>query len=177
MSVWAEGTTCFIITEITLSDRNTLWSTIVPQRKLIPDYKFWSGKAWSDIWAGKIAVDLNHGKTEPPKSVHTMVCSADSWISILKKESEYMLDQHSYAVPVYDNNMMVIITIMVIRYQPFRMLEILKTIQKSCSGALIMVLSMNIMENYTSVLSLMIRFSSDSTKQVAAGICIKNLEI
>jgi len=154
-----KGTTCFIITEITLSDRNTLWSTIVPQLNLSRIIKFDPEKPDQISGLGKIAVDLNHGKTEPPKPRSHNGMFGGPVEFLFSERSEYMLDQHSYAVPVYDNNMMVILNNNGDTLSTFSMLEKLKNYTKELQRALIMVLSMNIMENYTSVLSLMIRFS------------------
>ena len=130
MSIWAEGNNLFYNYRNNITGQKYIMEYDCSSTQLIPDSKFDPEKPDQISGLGKIAVDLNHGKTEPPKprSQNGMIGGPVEFL--FSERSEYMLDQHSYAVPVYDNNMMVILNNNGDTLSTFSMLEKLKNYTK-----------------------------------------------
>jgi hypothetical protein len=130
MSVWAEGNNLFYNYRNNIIGQKYIMEYDCSSTQLIPDYKFDPEKPDQISGLGKIAVDLNHGKTEPPKPHSHNGMFGGPVEFLFSERSEYMLDQHSYAVPVYDNNMMVILNNNGDTLSTFSMLEKLKNYTK-----------------------------------------------
>lgn len=130
MSVWAEGNNLFYNYRNNIIGQKYIMEYDCSSTQLIQDYKFDPEKPDQISGLGKIAVDLNHGKTEPPKPLSHNGMFGGPVEFLFSERSEYMLDQHSYAVPVYDNNMMVIINNNGDTLSTFSMLEKLKNYTK-----------------------------------------------
>lgn len=130
MSVWAEGNNLFYNYRNNIIGQKYIMEYDCSSTQLIPDYKFDPEKPDQISGLGKIAVDLNHGKTEPPKPRSHNGMFGGPVEFLFSERSEYMLDQHSYAVPVYDNNMMVILNNNGDTLSTFSMLEKLKNYTK-----------------------------------------------
>jgi hypothetical protein len=130
MSVWAAGNKLFYNYRNNIIGQKYIMEYDCSSTQLMPYYKFDPEKPDQISGLGKIAVDLNHGKTEPPKPHSHNGMFGGPVEFLFSERSEYMLDQHSYAVPVYDNNMMVILNNNGDTLSTFSMLEKLKNYTK-----------------------------------------------
>ena len=130
MSVWAEGNNLFYNYRNNIIGQKYIMEYDCSKTQLIPDYKFDPEKPDQISGLGKIAVDLNHGKTEPPKPHSHNGMFGGPAEFLFSERSEYMLDKQSYAVPVYDNNMMIILNNNGDTLSTFSMLEKLKNYTK-----------------------------------------------
>jgi hypothetical protein len=80
---------------------------------------------------GNVAIDLNHGKTEPPEPRKHQGMFGGPAESFFMDRSVFMLDNNSYALPAYGDNMMVVLTNNGDTLSTFTMLEKLKNYTKS----------------------------------------------
>jgi hypothetical protein len=130
MSVWAEGNKLFYNYQNNIIGQKYIMEYDCSSTQLMPSYKFDPEKPDQISGLGKIAVDLNHGKTEPPKPHSHNGMFGGPAEFLFSERSEYMLDRHSYAVPVYNNYMMVILNNNGDTLSTFSMLEKLKNYTK-----------------------------------------------
>ena len=77
MSVWPKGNNLFYNYSDNITGQKYIMKYDCSSTQLTPDYKFDPEKPDQISGLGKIAVDLNHGKTEPPNPVNIRECSAD----------------------------------------------------------------------------------------------------
>jgi len=110
VSVWASGNNLFYNYNNNIIGQKYIMEYDCSSTQLTPDYKFDPEKPDQISGLGKIAIDLNHGKTEPPKPIKNPGLSGGSPEGFFLTKSVFMLDQNSYALPTRrDDNMMIIL--------------------------------------------------------------------
>jgi hypothetical protein len=110
VSVWANGNNLYYNYTNNIIGQKYIMEYDCSSSQLTPDYKFDPEKPDQISGLGKIAIDLNHGKTEPPKPIKHPGLSGGSPESFFLMKSVFMLDQNSYALPARrDDNMMIIL--------------------------------------------------------------------
>jgi hypothetical protein len=130
MSVWAKGNNLFYNYRNNITGQKYIMEYDCSSAKLEPDFKFDPEKPDQISGLGTVAIDLNHGKTEPPKPrPHRGMFGGPVEFFFLER-SEYMLDHNSYAVPAHDNNMMVILNMNGDTLSTFSMFDKLKNYTK-----------------------------------------------
>lgn len=130
MSIWSKGNKLYYNYRNMITGQKYILEYDCSSTQLTPDYKFDPEKPDQISGLGIVAIDLNHGKTEPPEaqSRHSMFGGSIEYL--FSEKSEYMLDGNSYAVPVHDNNIMVILNNYGDTLSTFSMLEKLKNYTK-----------------------------------------------
>jgi hypothetical protein len=110
VSVWASGNNLFYTYNNNIIGQKYIMEYDYSSSPLTPDYKFDPEKPDQISGLGKIAIDLNHGKTEPPKPIKHPGLSGGSPEGFFLSKSIFKLDQNSYAIPTRrDDNMMIIL--------------------------------------------------------------------
>jgi hypothetical protein len=109
VSVWASGNNLFYNYSNNIIGQKYIMEYDCSSTQLTPDYKFDPEKPDQISGLGKIAIDLNHGKTEPPKAIKHPGLSGGSPEAFFQMKSVFMLDQNSYALPTRRDDIMMVI--------------------------------------------------------------------
>jgi len=109
VSVWANGNNLFYNYTNNIIGQKYIMEYDCSSTQLIPDYKFDPEKPDQISGLGKIAINLNHGKTEPPKPIKHPGLSGGSPEAFFQMKSVFMLDQNSYALPTRRDDIMMVI--------------------------------------------------------------------
>ncbi len=109
LSVWANGNNLFYNYTNNIIGQKYIMEYDCSSTQLTPDYKFNPEKPDQISGLGKIAIDLNHGKTEPPKPIKHPGLSGGSPEAFFQMKSAFMLDQNSYALPTHRDDIMMVI--------------------------------------------------------------------
>src|SRR5450759_1495657 len=110
MSVWANGNNLFYNYGDNITGQKYIMQYDCSSAQLTPVYKFDPENPDQLSGLGTIALDLNHGKTEPPKPRKHQGMFGGPQENFFKERTPFMLDQNSYALPTRrDDNMMIIL--------------------------------------------------------------------
>jgi Domain of unknown function (DUF4933) len=130
VSVWSNGNDLYYNYSDNITGQKYIMKYDCSSTQLIPDYKFNPEKPDQISGLGTIAVDLNHGKTELPKPRQHQGMFGGPVEFLFKQRDVCMLDQNSYYLPSYDNNMMIVLSNNGDTLSTFSMLEKLKNYTK-----------------------------------------------
>ena len=130
VSVWSNGNDLYYNYSDNITGQKYIMKYDCSSTQLIPDYKFNPEKPDQISGLGTIAVDLNHGKTELPKPRQHQGMFGGPVEFLFKQRDVFMLDQNSYYLPSYDNNMMIVLSNNGDTLSTFSMLEKLKNYTK-----------------------------------------------
>ena len=109
VSVWASGNNLYYNYNNNIIGQKFIMEYDCSSTQLTPDYKFDPEKPDQISGLGKIAIDLNHGKTEPLKPIKHPGLSGGSPEAFFQMKSVFMLDQNSYALPTRRDDIMMVI--------------------------------------------------------------------
>ena len=109
MSVWANGNNLFYNYGDNITGQKYIMQYDCSSSQLTPVYKFDPENPDQLSGLGTIALDLNHGKTETPKHRKQLGMFGGPQEYFFQERTAFMLDQNSYALPAYNNNMMVML--------------------------------------------------------------------
>jgi hypothetical protein len=109
LSVWSNMNNLFYNYSDNITGHKYIMEYDCSSNQLVNDYKFDPEKPDQISGLGKIAIDLNNGKTMPPKPYNPngMFGGEPEWF--YRERDPFKLDQSSYCIPSYGNNMMVIL--------------------------------------------------------------------
>ena len=130
VSVWANGNDLYYNYSDNITGQKYIMKYDCSSTQLTPDYKFDPEKPDQISGLGEIAIDLNHGKMEPPKPRKHQGMFGGSPELLFKQRDVFMLDQHSYSLPSYGDNMMIVLSNNGDTLSTFSMLEKLKNYTK-----------------------------------------------
>jgi hypothetical protein len=130
MSVWSDGNDLFYKYGNNITGQKYIMKYDCTSNQLTGNYKFDPENPDKISGLGKVEIDLNHGKTAPPKPrSHNGMFGGDPGLLFMER-SEYMVDQNSYAIPLYNDNMMAIVNNQGDTLSTFAMLEKLTNYSK-----------------------------------------------
>jgi len=130
VSVWSNDNDLYYNYSDNVTGQKYIMKYDCSSTQLIPYYKFNPEKPDQISGLGTIAVDLNHGKTEPPKpSKHQGMFGGPAEF-LFKQRDVFILDQNSYSLPSYGDNMMIVLSNNGDTLSTFSMLEKLKNYTK-----------------------------------------------
>ncbi|MCJ7449848.1 MAG: DUF4933 domain-containing protein [Bacteroidales bacterium] len=109
MTAWGSENNLYYTYSNTMTGEKYIMKYDCSTIQMIPDYRFDPENPDQISGLGNVAVDLNHGKTEPPKPRKHQGMFSGSPEGFFKDMGVFMLDPNSYAVPTHDENMMVIL--------------------------------------------------------------------
>jgi len=109
VSVWAIGNNLFYNYNNNIIGQKYIMEYDCSSSPLTPDYKLDPEKPDQISGLGKIAIDLNHGKSEPPKPIKHPGLSGGSPEGFFLSKSIFKLDQNSYALPTHRDDIMMIL--------------------------------------------------------------------
>jgi Domain of unknown function (DUF4933) len=109
LSVWASGNNLFYNYNNNIIGQKYIMEYDCSSIQLTLDYKFDPEKPDQISGLGKIAIDLNHGKTETVKPIKHPGLSGGSPEAFFQMRSVFMLDQNSYALPSRRDDIMMLI--------------------------------------------------------------------
>ena len=130
VSVWSKGNDLFYNYSNNITGQKYILKYDCSSAQLTPDYKFDPEKPDQITGLGTISVDLNHGKTEPPKLRKHQGMRIGPAEFLFKQRDVFILDQNSYSLPSYGNNMMIVLSNNGDTLSTFSMLEKLKNYTK-----------------------------------------------
>jgi hypothetical protein len=130
VSVWSNGNDLYYNYSDNITGQKYIMKYDCSSAQLTPDYKFDPEKPDKISGLGAIAIDLNHGKTEPPKPRKHQGMFGGSAEVLFKQRDVFILDQNSYSLPSYGNNMMIVLSNSGDTLSTFSMLEKLKNYTK-----------------------------------------------
>jgi len=130
VSVWANGNDLYYNYSDNITGQKYIMKYDCSSTKLTPDYKFDPEKPDQISGLGEISIDLNHGKTEPPKPRKHQGMFGGLPEFLFKQRDVFMLDQNSYTLPSYSDNMMIVLSKSGDTLSTFSMLEKLKNYTK-----------------------------------------------
>ncbi|MCX6255255.1 MAG: DUF4933 domain-containing protein [Bacteroidia bacterium] len=108
MAVWSTGNNLYYNYSNTMTGEKYIMKFDCSSMKMAADYKFDPENPDQISGLGTVAVDLNHGKTEPPKPRKHQGMFGGPPEGFYQDRSIFMLDSNSYAIPTYEKSMMVI---------------------------------------------------------------------
>lgn len=127
VSVWSNGNNLFYNYNNNIIGQKYIMEYDCSSIQFTQDYKFDPEKPDQISGLGKIAIDLNHGKTDLPKPIKHPGLSGGSPEAFFQMKNAFMLDQNSCVLPTRrDDNMMVILNIQGDTLSTFTRLERLK---------------------------------------------------
>jgi hypothetical protein len=130
VSVWSNSNDLYYNYSDNITGQKYIMKYDCSSAQLTPDYKFDPEKPDQISGLGTIAVDLNHGKTEPPKPRKHQGMFGGPPEFLFKQRDVFMLDQNSYSLPSYGDNMMIVLSNNGDTLSIFSMLEKLKNYTK-----------------------------------------------
>jgi len=130
VSVWSNDNDLYYNYSDNITGQKYIMKYDCSAAQLTPDYKFDPEKPDQISGLGTIAVDLNHGKTEPPKPRKHQGMFGGPAEFLFKQRDVFMLDQNSYSLPSYGDNMMIVLSNNGDTLSTFSMLEKLKNYTK-----------------------------------------------
>ena len=130
VSVWSNGNDLYYNYGDNITGQKYIMKYDCSSAQLIPDYKFNPEKPEQISGLGTIAVDLNHGKTEPPKPRKHKGMFGGPAEFLFEQRDVFMLDNNSYSLPSYGDNMMIVLSNKGDTLSTFSMLEKLKNYTK-----------------------------------------------
>ena len=130
VSVWSSSNDLYYNYSDNITGQKYIMKYDCSSALLTPDYKFDPEKPDRISGLGTIAVDLNHGKTEPPKPHKHQGMFGGPPEFLFKQRDVFMLDHNSYSLPSYGDNMMIILSNNGDTLSTFSMLEKLKNYTK-----------------------------------------------
>jgi hypothetical protein len=130
VSVWSNSNDLYYNYSDNITGQKYIMKYDCSSAQLTPDYKFDPEKPDQISGLGTIAVDLNHGKTEPPKPRKHQSMFGGPPEFLFQQRDVFMLDQNSYSLPSYGDNMMIVLSKSGDTLSTFSMLEKLKNYTK-----------------------------------------------
>jgi hypothetical protein len=130
VSVWSNDNDLYYNYSDNITGQKYIMKYDCSSTQLTPDYKFDPEKPDQISGFGTIAVDLNHGKTEPPKPRKHQGMFGGPAEFLFKQRDVFMLDNNSYSLPSYGDNMMIVLSNNGDTLSTFSMLEKLKNYTK-----------------------------------------------
>jgi hypothetical protein len=130
VSVWSNGNDLYYNYSDNITGQKYIMKYDCSSAQLTPDYKFDPEKPDKISGLGAIAIDLNHGKIEPPKPRKHQGMFGGPAEFLFKQRDVFILDQNSYSLPSYGNNMMIVLSNNGDTLSTFSMLEKLKNYTK-----------------------------------------------
>jgi hypothetical protein len=131
LSVWSDMNKLFYNYSNNITGQKYIMEYDCSSNQLVNNYQFDPEKPDQISGLGKIAIDLNNGKTLPPKphNPNGMFGGRPEWF--FREMNPFMLDQSTYSVPSYDDKMMIILNNRGDTLSTFTKLEQLKNYSKS----------------------------------------------
>lgn len=130
MSVWANGNNLFYNYGDNITGQKYIMQYDCSSSQLTPVYKFDPENPNQLSGLGTIALDLNHGKTEPTKPRKHQGMFGGPQEYFFQQRTPFMLDQNSYVLPSYGDDMMTILNNKGDTLSTISMLEKLKNYTK-----------------------------------------------
>jgi len=131
LSVWGNGNNLYYNYSNNITGQKYIMEYDCSSPQLTANYRFDPENPDQISGLGTIAVDLNHGKTEPPVPRNHQGMSGGPPEYYFQDRSVFMLDRNSYALPTRGDNMMVILNNQGDTLSTFTLLERLKNYTKS----------------------------------------------
>ena len=132
-SVWGYGNNLFYNYSNNITGQKYIMEYDCSSAQLTANYRFDPENPDKISGLGNIAVDLNHGKTKPPKARKHQGIFGGAPEYFFMDRSVFMLDRNSYALPTFTDDMMVILNNQGDTLSTFSMLEKLKNYTKELS--------------------------------------------
>jgi hypothetical protein len=131
-SVWGNGNTLYYNYSNNITGQKYIMKFDCSSVPLASDYKFDPENPDQISGLGNVAIDLNHGKTEPPEPrKHHGGMFGGPPEGFFKDRSVFMLDNNSYTLPTSGDNMMAILNNKGDTLSTFTLLEQIKNYTKS----------------------------------------------